>query len=291
MNKEELDKYIYTKLIKNDKLIASAAQWGLVDNIENELDKHITLGNSSVEKLYRYINKDSQIHICECGKNVEFMSFRKGFRKFCSTSCSRKSKDTKQKFADTCIKKYGNENPFKTETVKNKTKKTNLEKYGVEYAFQSKMVKEKIKNTMLDRYVVTHNTGIYDVVLRQQISKKRNFAPKKYKTIFGNEIYYQSKPELEFIQVCEEENVFVENGPTVEYLLDDKKHYYHVDFKTNDKIVEIKSSHQYYKEALISDEIDAKNKSAEIYATNHNMNFFFLLDKTKKEYIKLMEEN
>lgn len=288
MNKEELNNYIFTKLIKNNSLIASAVQWGLVDKIENELNKYVNLGSSSVEKLFRYLNNDNNVHVCYCGKNVKFLSFKKGFRKFCSVSCSRKSKLTKEKFEKTCIKRYGNKNPFQTETIRNKTKKTNLKKYGVEYTFQSQDVKEKTRNTMLERYGVEHNTGMQDVVLRQQSSRKRNFAPKKYKTIFGNEIYYQSKPELEFVQVCEEKNVFVKNGPTIEYELNDKKHYYHIDFETNSSIIEIKSNHQYYREALNNGEIEAKNNAAKKYADDNNIPF--LLDKTKKEYIKLMEE-
>ncbi len=289
MNKKELNNYIFTKLIKNDRLIASAVQWGLVDKIEDELNRYVNIGNSSVEKLFRYLNNDNSAHICYCGKNVEFMSFTKGFRKFCSTSCSRKSRETQQKYHATMQIRYSCDNCLdKKGVIWEKIKQTNIEKYGdiFPYRFGS----QKNKNAMMNKYGVEHNTAIPSVVVQQQISQKRKFAPKKYKTIFGNDVYYQSKPELEFVQVCENNNIFVENGPTVEYYLHGKKHYYHIDFKTKNSIIEIKSNHTFYKDAIASGEIDAKNNAAEQYAKMNNLFFMFLLDKNKEDYNNILKE-
>jgi hypothetical protein len=285
MKKEELENYIYTKLIKDGKLIASAVQWGLVDKIENDLNEYVRISNSSVEKLFRYLNNDDKNHSCYCGNKVEFLGFKKGFRKYCSKKCMANSKDVINKRSSTYIKKYGGF-PFDDSSVlKDKTLKTNLEKYGVEYPNQNESIKLKQRKTMIQRYGVEHNTGIQEIFLKQQKKQKTNFAPKKYKTIFGNEVYYQSRPELDFVKVCEKFNKMIENGPTLKYVLNEKTHYYHVDFETDDFLVEIKSNHHYYKEALESGEIDAKNTAANRYAKNHNKRFIFLLDKNKKNII------
>ena len=107
----------------------------------------------------------------------------------------------------------------------------------------------------------------------------------------GNDIYYQSKPELEFIKTCEENNVVIENGPTITYTLKNKKHIYHIDFIVNNYlIVEIKSSHHFYYETLKSGEVSAKNTAAIKFAVSNNKKFLFLLDKTKKDYTKIIKE-
>lgn len=288
MNKQQLDQHINSRLIKNNKLIASAVQWGLIENISSELDIYVQANcSSSVEKLFRYLNNDFEEHKCYCGKPAKFENFSKGFRKFCSVSCSRKSKSTQDKFHLTMMKKYGCYSPLdKNGIIWRKIQKTNIEKYGDIYPFRwgSKLSKE----SMLKKYGVEHSTALADSLIKQQISQKKNFAPKSYLTKFGNKIFYQSKSELYFIEACEENNVFIENGPVIPYYLNNKKHYYHVDFKTKNLIVEIKSSHHYYSEALNSGEIDAKNMAATSYAKENNVDFMFLLDKSKHYYNEIL---
>ena len=90
---------------------------------------------------------------------------------------------------------------------------------------------------------------------------------------------YNSACELSFIQCCESKNIKITNGPTLKYVLEDKQHFYYVDFEILDKyIVEIKGSNHHYYQALSSGEIDAKNKSAQLYAEQNNKIFLYLLD-------------
>ena len=55
--------------------------------------------------------------------------------------CSIKNAQNKRK--DTCIERYGVENPFQSEEVKQKSKDTCIERYGVEHPCQSPEVKQK----------------------------------------------------------------------------------------------------------------------------------------------------
>lgn len=53
-------------------------------------------------------------------------------------------KDHNQKSKETCMKKYGVENPSQSLEIKEKIKQNNLNKYGAEYYSQTKEYKESI---------------------------------------------------------------------------------------------------------------------------------------------------
>lgn len=85
--------------------------------------------------------------------------FSKSFRSLLKTngyclSCSKIF--GKEKIKQTCLDKYGVDNPLKCQTVKDKKKKTCMEKYGVEYPSQSNLIKEKKKISAIEKYGVEH---------------------------------------------------------------------------------------------------------------------------------------
>ena len=57
-----------------------------------------------------------------------------------------------QKSKQTCLKKYGVENPQQNKNIKEKSKQTCLKKYGVSSPLESKELREKGKITSLKRY-------------------------------------------------------------------------------------------------------------------------------------------
>ena len=112
---------------------------------------------------------------------------------------------------------------------------------------------------------------------------------KKYKTKFGNEIIIQGSYERKFVNYCEENNIKIQNGPSIHYLYNDKKHRYYVDFLIilpNDvkKIVEIKSTYWYEK---YKDIVDTKNIYANQYAQNNNLEFIFIINNSKERKLNL----
>ena len=74
----------------------------------------------------------------------------------------------------------------------------------------------------------------------------------RFKTKKHNNLYYKSSYELDFIMICEEKNILIENGPTIKYSMFGKNKIYFPDFyipKLN-LIVEIKSSYFYNLEKI-----------------------------------------
>lgn len=116
--------------------------------------------NISKEELYSYFitenhTKDETKDHFGCGTEVinrllkvygikkptELMAqcvIRKRIEKYGSVSFNNR-----EKYKQTCLERYGVENPFQSEGIKEKSKKTNLEKLGVEYPMQRKDFQEK----------------------------------------------------------------------------------------------------------------------------------------------------
>ena len=60
------------------------------------------------------------------------------------------------KSKETCIQKYGVENPMQCKEIQNKAKQTNLNKYGTESPMQTKEIQEKLQQSIFDKYGVHH---------------------------------------------------------------------------------------------------------------------------------------
>lgn len=117
-----------------------------------------------------------------CNKNGEHRNVKNvfvGYNECCSKKCMHESAQRKERYKQTCIKRFGCENasqnadikdkkahtafknygvknPAQSIAVKKHIEQTNLEKYNVEYSFQAESVKEKSKKTLLSNYGVEH---------------------------------------------------------------------------------------------------------------------------------------
>ena len=119
-------------------------------------------GDSLQEKIYLLYNPRTFCRVC--GKSTPFRSFRKGYYAVCSRECqsilsskggkksSCGSEEAKKKRKETCLRKYGCENPSQNEKVKKKRENTNIKRYGVSNVFESDDIKERIRESSLDRY-------------------------------------------------------------------------------------------------------------------------------------------
>lgn len=131
-------------------------------------------GDTFLEKLYVYY---IGYNICVCGKKTSFISFKIGFLKFCSVKCSRNNEEVKSKYRETCIDRYGKDNPSKSIEVQNKKEETFMKRYGkktylqtdqvkciisekyeCDNVFKNEEIKKKIKNTNIIKYGVDHFT-------------------------------------------------------------------------------------------------------------------------------------
>jgi hypothetical protein len=106
-----------------------------------------------------------------------------------------------QKTKNTCLEKYGEDNPAKLDDVKQKMKDSCLEKFGTEYALQNKDVIEKRKMTNLEKYGVENVFQIPDIIkkLRQNMIDKGYRVDENDYTKFEN--YYKKCQSLTKINI------------------------------------------------------------------------------------------
>lgn len=113
------------------------------DNIIDLSKYNLTLS----EKLYYYFNDIKLPLLCDCEKHLKFIGFKNGYRPTCG---DKKCYVKKRK--ETCLDKYGVENPNQLEEIKNKSKKTIEEKYGGKHYMYDESVRSKFNKTMVDKY-------------------------------------------------------------------------------------------------------------------------------------------
>lgn len=138
---------------------------------DNDLFKKFTSEkNLILRKDYSNINVNSNTIIegtCTFENCNEPYSKRFAAMYLYSVYCKKCTKiDSKNKYKETCVEKYGVENTFQASDFIEKSKKTCLEKYGVENAKQSKEVQEKYKKTCLEKY------GFENSFQNEEIKKK-----------------------------------------------------------------------------------------------------------------------
>lgn len=84
-----------------------------------------------------------------CGADTKFISYKEGYRDYCSNSC--RSKGTSDKAKKTCLEKYGVERPAQSPAIQAKMKQTSLARHGVENIFQNKeYIAQKTKEALTE---------------------------------------------------------------------------------------------------------------------------------------------
>lgn len=178
-----------------------------------------------------------------------------------------------------CLEKHGVINLFQLEEVKNKIKLSNLEKYGVEYYQSTAEYRNKYKETSLIRYGSENPMQNLEVHNKQQ---KSGFKCKEY-----NNILYRGSYELDFIKFCENNKIIIQKPINkIEYLIDNKIHYYFPDFfipKYN-LLIEIKSNYYYKLD-------EKKNILKKEYSINCGYDFLFIIDKDYSTLKKIIDSN
>ena len=103
--------------------------------------------------------------ICHSCQNESIKGFRSLTPDFLCIHCQARqgTLNASDKFKETCIKKYGVDNPGKAKSVIEKHKQTCLEKYGVSSYNKTDEFKERYKNTCLDKYGVTNIINVPEI--------------------------------------------------------------------------------------------------------------------------------
>jgi len=134
MSKEEIINLIKTQ---NSGYYSKEKTWiKLFSKEYNDiLELHFPEEFTFTQKVYHYLNDDLELKlgICPvCGKRCTFSGIRVGYLQYCSIQCVGRSNTVREKSKQTCLKKYGCENPYQSEEIKEKMKQTRLERYDDE---------------------------------------------------------------------------------------------------------------------------------------------------------------
>jgi hypothetical protein len=162
------------------------------------------------------------------------------------------SNEVKEKGKQTCIEKYGVEHPMLSVEVKDKIKQTCLDKYGVEYSLQSVGVREKGKQTCIEKYGVEHPMQVADIFDK---AVKNSYKHKIFTFPCGETRYVQGYEPFAL-------QVLVENGYIAEDIVTERtsvpeiwyyngnecRYYPDIYIPSEKRIIEVKSIWTYKKD-------------------------------------------
>ena len=129
-----------------------------------------------------------------CGNLTKFYGFKNLlFTNHCSNKCTQLDSETKIKFKQTCLEKYGVDAPMKSSKIKEKSKQVCLEKYGVENISQFFETKEKYKQTCLEKYGVDNPFKLEKTKINSHSKEAKEKQRKTCLEKYGVENSFQSK--------------------------------------------------------------------------------------------------
>jgi len=183
------------------------------------LGKHIGFKHTDITlKNYydTYMKKEGE-GICngkDCKNEVNFVSLKIGYNRFCSHKCSTSSVETQNKMQESCLKKLGVKHPIQSTEIKNKIKNTCLKKYGVDHSSKTRENRRKFAETCQERYGVDNVFQLeeakeksrktclekYGVEYIGQFTESREKAKKTWLKKYGVEYPSQSKEIREKIK-------------------------------------------------------------------------------------------
>jgi hypothetical protein len=207
------------------------------------LEEILSEGGAIVLEEYPRYNQRMRVKFrCECGletsKRFEMLNL---YRLPYCESCSKKY--VVNKIKESCLEKFGVDNPGKSPEIKKKINNSYLKKYGM-HPLKTDEVKSKRINTCLEKYG-GHPNQNKEVQAKSEIN---SFAFKDYMMPSGCVVKYQGYENIaidELVQIYEEEDIAIgrSNVPTIDYFVGEEKHVYFPDFfiRSENKIIEVKS--------------------------------------------------
>ena len=150
------------------------------------------------QKLYHYFHNDYDLAlgICTCGNRCHYKNFTEGYRTFCSLKCRSADENQKNKQRETCLKKYGVDNIFKSDKFKQELIKQNNKKFGCDYYVQSDDFKNKSRQKCLSKYNVPNYTQSeeYKYMIPDMIQKSQTTCKNKYNVLnYSQSIEYKNR--------------------------------------------------------------------------------------------------
>jgi len=228
------------------------------------------------KKCYFEFSKNNNLLI---GKGLGKKQSKETIEKRIKNTDQKKKEQTRR---ETCLKRYGVENCSLLETQKKKiSEKTNGRKHPRTKEWQNKIIESKKRNgTTRHSEKTKEKLRVAQAKINESdnppVRISNNYSGGRgngYKRGFYLGLYYRSSYELEFIKLCEKNNIKIESAENktfrCPYVLNNKKRMYYPDFYLPDYniVIEIKP------ESMLNlDEVQAK-----IHAGASNLTNFILI--------------
>lgn len=280
------------------------------------------------QKLYHYFNNDINLKLgycLVCGNKCKFLSFVNGYSKHCCMKCSNKNPELKIKRANGYKEYYKNENEenklkrfqqqsetlHKTISLKSdETKKEEYRRRGEsihnswinkpdyikkeEIQKRSKLIKQTWDNkSETEKYIIIQKRK--DAQLNKFNGKwaaqTYEFAKNRKHGIKFNNIYFDSKWEIDVYCYCIDNNFNFEYHPNIsfEYKYDNHIYHYQPDFIINGKLYEVKGGHFFENNKMIcpfnrNTYTDGKFEAKHQCMINNNVIILYA-NKTRNEFL------
>lgn len=187
---------------------------------------HGLLERSLSERIYYFVNHQVNLLLCDCGNHLSFIGFKNGYR----NNCGDKTCFVKKR-KETCIEKYGVDNPKKFIPIIEKEKENILNKWGGIHYMSSDVVRFKFKETMIK------NHGVEWPQQSKKISKKSkstwNSNPNKSVIIKKRSEEFKNKSDDEKNEILYKKNeTITDNWGSIDNL------YKHINEKIKEKSIE-----------------------------------------------------
>ena len=121
-------------------------------NYLDYMNSHIPiqiLDRNMAEKVYYIVNDIKDPIVCKCGSLSSFIGFKNGYRPTCG-----KRECYVNLRRETCIKRYGVDNPKKSSVLIEKEKDNILKKWNGKHYMLDDKIRKKFKNTMVNNWGV-----------------------------------------------------------------------------------------------------------------------------------------
>jgi hypothetical protein len=120
-------------------------------------------------KVWHWVNDKPDYVLCRCGSKCSpKISWKDGYRNFCSVKCASNDESVRIKAQETLLNKYGVDHYSKTETYKEQVKKTSIERYGVDNYSKTDEYISKAKQAYIQKYGVENYTKTEEYKLKSR---------------------------------------------------------------------------------------------------------------------------
>ncbi len=158
------------------------------------------------------------IRCLKCENKVRYCDINRGYVKYCSNKCQIidywenisdiEKKERVIKSKNTCMEKYGVDNPNKLNFIKEKSKVTNNMKYGSDYHLKTDNYKNKIKEILVNKYGVDNVSKIEEVKKKK---KSKSLNKTEEEKIITRSRYKNTILERYGVEHLSQDSEFLEN--------------------------------------------------------------------------------